>query len=173
MRIRVLAVIAMLAGMAAGSSMAQMPPAPPELRCPLDGTYDANNSFARIIRGEIPVSMIAQDQEVLAFVPLGWEHPGHALVVPRRPVRNLNEMTDAEMVAVMHMVKRIAAAQEKAFGSTGFTLEQNNGRNQEVCHAHFHVIPNTIATSGDVRPSRAEMDLVASKLRAALPPDSR
>jgi len=163
MKLAMIAIGALLAG----SSMAQAPAA---LHCPLDAPYDESNPFARIIRGEVPVSMIAENHLVLAFVPLGWEHPGHALVVPRRAVRNLNDMTEAEMAAVIHMVKRVAVAQQKVFGSTGFTLEQNNGRNQEVCHAHFHVIPNSAATSGESR-SRAEMDLVASKLRAALPPE--
>jgi histidine triad (HIT) family protein len=156
----------------AGSGSSAQPWATTEvspLRCPLDGAYDPANPFARIVRGELPVSLVAEDATVMAFIPLGWQHPGHALVVPKRAVRVLSDLNDAEIVAVMRMVKRVAVAQQRAFGSTGYTLEQNNGRHQDVCHAHFHVIPNTPGTSV-TRATRGEMDAVSARLRGAMPP---
>jgi histidine triad (HIT) family protein len=156
--------------LAATNAEAQVPNTPPEaLRCPLTAEYDPANPFARILRGELPVSLIAEDRLVIAFVPLGWDHLGHALVVPRRAVRNLYDLTDAEIIAVTHMIRRIGTAQQRAFGSTGFSIEQNNARKQDVCHAHFHVIPNTPEVTNR-RPTRAQMDDVAARLRAALPP---
>lgn len=138
------------------------------LPCPLLAPYDPGNPFARIVRGELPASVIAQDALVMAFVPLGWERPGHALVIPKRPARNLYDLTDAEAVAVMHMVRRVATAQQRAFGSTGFRLQQNNAQGQDVCHAHFHVVPNT-PPNPTPKATRAEMDAVAERLRKALP----
>jgi histidine triad (HIT) family protein len=170
------AVLAMTTGGVAAAhtgSAADVKPA--SIRCPLVAPYDRGNPFARMIRGEAPVSLIAQNDLVLAFVPRDWRNPGHALVVPRRAVRNLTDLTDAEVIAVARMVKRVAVAQERALGSTGFSVEQNNARNQEVCHAHFHVIPNTAPdagpTSGAQHRSRAEMDHIAALLHAALPAD--
>ena len=135
----------------------------------MDAAYDPRNPFAGIIRGEIPAPIIYQDATVLAFLPLGWEHPGHALVITRRAVRDIRDMTDAEGVAVLRLVRRIAAAQRTVFGATGFTIEQNNGQNQGVCHVHFHVIPNTIVAPVP-HPSREELQAMTARLRAALPP---
>lgn len=137
------------------------------LKCPLGAPYDLNNAFAKIISGEKRQAIVYSDHLLIAFVPISWNNPGHVLIVPRRHVRNLSDMNDAEMLAVFHLIRRIAAAQEHAFGSTGFTVEENNGRHQSVCHAHFHVIPNT-----PVEPVKnattQEMEAVAGKLRAAL-----
>lgn len=153
----------------AQTTPASAPAAPSPLRCPLEAPYDPDNPFARIIRGESPRSLIAENTLVLAFVPLDWRHRGHALVVPRRAVRNLNDMTNAEIIAVTDMVKRVALAQQRAFGGTGYSVQQNNGRSQDVCHAHFHVIPNTPAEDITAPRSRAEMDEVSAALKKALP----
>ncbi|MDO6414255.1 HIT domain-containing protein [Sphingomonas sp. BIUV-7] len=128
--------------------------------CPLSAPYDANNPCARIIQGQLPVSIIAQNKRVIAIIPLDWVHPNHALVMPKRPVRNLYDLDDRDLVAVMHMVKRVATAQQRAVGSTGFSLQQNNASSQDVCHLHVHVIPNTPLVPR-VRATRAEMDAMA------------
>jgi len=140
----------------------------PPLRCPLDGTYDDNNAFALILRGELPASRMFEDEQVAVILPLQWEHPGHALVIPKRPVRNLFDMTPAEMGHALHVATRVAVAQQKALGSTGFTIIQNNGRSQAVCHVHFHVIPNTARHPSNPVP-REELDRMAERLAAAFP----
>ena len=138
------------------------------LPCPLSAPYRTDNPFARIVRGEIPASIIDQDARVMAIVPLEWEHPGHALVIPKAPVRNLYDLRDRDALAVMRMVKRVATAQQRALGSTGFSLQQNNASRQDVCHFHVHVIPNTPPVPR-TRATRAEMDAMAARLKAALP----
>ncbi|MFS0738702.1 HIT domain-containing protein [Sphingomonas sp. 1P06PA] len=138
------------------------------LPCPLTASYRKDNAFARIIRGELPASLIAADKRVIAIIPLDWEHPGHALVIPKAAVRNLDDLSDRDALAMLHMIKRVAAAQQRALGSSGYSLQQNNGSRQDVCHLHVHVIPNTAAVPR-VRATRAEMDAMAERLRAALP----
>lgn len=139
-----------------------------EMKCPLNAAYDPSNPFAPIIRGEGRQAVVYSDPRVIAFVPIDWDNPGHVLIIPRRPVRNLNDVSDADMLAVFHLIRRIAVAQERAFGSTGFSIEQNNARHQSVCHAHFHVIPNTPRqTVKNATP--AQQEAIAAKLRAALP----
>jgi histidine triad (HIT) family protein len=140
----------------------------PTLPCPLTAPYRTDNTFARIIRGERPASVIAQDKRVMAIIPLDWEHPGHALVIPKSPARNLDDLSDRDGLAVLHMVKRVAAAQQRALGTTGYSLQQNNASRQDVCHFHVHVIPNTPAVPRR-RLTRTEMDAMAERLRAALP----
>lgn len=162
----------LLAAAAVGASSAQAPAAtPPQqaepLICPLDRPYDRENPFARILRGELPASRVHEDDHVIVVMPLEWNHPGHALVIPKRPVRSLFDMTPAEMGHALHIARRVGAAQQRALGSTGFTISQNNGRNQHVCHVHFHVIPNTPPAPQDPVPA-GELDRMAERLRAAV-----
>ncbi|MDZ7283404.1 HIT domain-containing protein [Sphingomonas sanguinis] len=161
-------IVALATGLSGGSATvadAQIATPP----CPLSASYRTDNPFARIIRGEIPASIIAQDRRVMAIIPLDWEHPGHALVIPKAPVRNLDDLSDRDALAVLHMVKRIAVAQQRALGSTGYSLQQNNASRQDVCHFHVHVIPDTPSVPR-TRHTRSEMDAMAERLRAALPP---
>jgi histidine triad (HIT) family protein len=144
------------------------PTAEPAQRCPLTAPYDPNNPFARILSGREPRSAVAESRMMIAILPLGWSNPGQALVIPRRAVRNLDDLSDAEMLDALHLIRRLAIAQRKAFGATGYTVTQNNARSQEVCHLHFHVIPNTPVQKVD-KATRDQMDEIAAKLRAALP----
>lgn len=139
------------------------------LPCPLSAPYRRDNPFARILAGKLPASIIAQDARVIAIIPLEWDHPGHALIIPKAPARTLDDLGDRDALAVLHMAKRVAAAQRQALGSTGYSLQQNNGFRQDVCHFHLHVIPNTPAIPR-ASASRGEMDAMAEKLRAAMPP---
>jgi histidine triad (HIT) family protein len=142
------------------------PSSAPALRCPLDQAYERDNPFARILRGELPASRVHEDDQVIVVMPLEWDHPGHALVIPKRSVRSLFDMTRREMGHALDIARRVGAAQQRALGSTGFTIAQNNGRSQHVCHVHFHVIPNTPRATQNPVP-REELDRMAERLRAA------
>ena len=160
------------AAMASNSPQPALSPQPqspsPPIRCPLDQAYEQGNPFARILRGELPASRIYEDEQVIVILPLEWDHLGHALVIPKRPVRSLFDMTPAEMGHNLDIARQVGAAQQRALASTGFTIAQNNGRNQHVCHVHFHVIPNTPrAPQGPI--PRADLDRMADRLRAAFP----
>lgn len=164
--VSVLTVMGFLLGASAEAQPAGPPQVAEPLVCPLDRPYDRNNPFARILRGEIPASRVHEDDQVIVVMPLEWTHPGHALVIPKRPVRSLFDMTPKEMGHTLHIVRRVGAAQQRALGSTGFTVAQNNGRSQHVCHVHFHVIPNTPRAPQDPVP-KAELDRMAERLRSA------
>lgn len=66
---------------------------PAPLVCPLETPYDPGNPFARILRGELPASRVFEDDQVVVIMPLTWDNPGYALVIPKRAVRNLDDMT--------------------------------------------------------------------------------
>jgi histidine triad (HIT) family protein len=156
-------------GLAALPQIAATQPAEataPQLRCPLNQPYERDNPFARILRGEIAASRVYEDRRVIVIMPLEWDHPGHALVIPKRAVRSLFDMTPSEMGHALAVARRVGATQQRALGSTGFTIAQNNGRSQHVCHVHFHVIPNTPRAPQDPVP-REELDRMAERLRAA------
>lgn len=159
--------------LAAAPAAAQQTPA-----TGLTGAYDPANPFARILRGERPASIVHEDADVVVLMPLTMVTPGHVLVIPRRTgARTLLDLTPRELTACMGAVQKAARAQVTALGATGFRVTQNNGADtgQEVFHPHFHVVPVT-APNHPRRPeadrnTRAELEAMAARLRAAWPKD--
>ena len=139
----------------------------------LDGPYDENNPFARILREELPVAKVYEDSDALVFIPLAELSPGHVLVIPKRPVRNLLDLKHYEFRDLMLNVQRAARAQREALGATGFKVIVNNGvtAGQTVMHLHFHVIPTYSDKPLDLnswRPlSQQEMNRMAARLADA------
>jgi hypothetical protein len=109
------------AALASSSHQPAVSPQPqspvPALRCALNQAYEQGNPFARILRGELPASRVYEDEQVIVLLPLEWDHPGHALVIPKRPVRSLFDMTPAEMGHSLHIARQVGAAQQRALGS--------------------------------------------------------
>ena len=110
----------------------------------LDGVYDPDNIFARIVRGEIPAARIVEDQETLAFMDAFPQARGHCLVIHRfSQARNLLEVEPAALNAIMSTVQRVARAVKLALAPDGIVVTQFNGApsGQTVFHLHVHVIP--------------------------------
>jgi len=106
-------------------------------------SYDPNNIFAKIIRGELPCYKIYEDDQVLAFLDIMPRAPGHTLVLPKAPARNLLDVGPDDLAAVAKATQKVAKAGMQAFGADGVTLQQFNegAGGQVVFHLHIHVIP--------------------------------
>jgi histidine triad (HIT) family protein len=106
-------------------------------------TYDPNNIFAKILRGEIPAHKIYEDDHTLAFMDVMPQVEGHCLVVPKSPSRGLLDADAAVLAHVMTTVQKVAAAAVKATGADGFQIRQYNevAGGQTVFHLHFHILP--------------------------------
>jgi histidine triad (HIT) family protein len=110
----------------------------------LDGTYDHDNIFAKILRGEIPSARVFEDEHVYAFMDAFPQAKGHTLVIPKHSTaRNLLEEEPEKLSALILGVQRIARAVRAAFEPDGVFVMQINGApaGQTVFHLHFHVIP--------------------------------
>jgi histidine triad (HIT) family protein len=105
--------------------------------------YDDTNIFARILRGEIPSHKVYEDDQVVAFMDVMPQGPGHTLVVPKAKSRNLLDADPAELGGAMAIVQKIARAVKNAFEAEGVTIMQFNepAGGQTVFHLHFHVVP--------------------------------
>jgi histidine triad (HIT) family protein len=105
--------------------------------------YDSNNVFAKILRGEFPCHKIYEDDRVLAFLDIMPRAPGHALVLPKAPARNVLDVSPDDLAAVMQVAQKIAKASVDRFGADGVTIQQFNesAGGQVVFHLHVHVIP--------------------------------
>lgn len=105
--------------------------------------YDPNNIFAKIIRGDLPAYKVYEDDKALAFLDIMPRAPGHTLVLPKAPARNILDIKPDDLAHVAQVVQKIAQAQKKAFGADGITVQQFNEKagGQVVFHLHVHVIP--------------------------------
>jgi histidine triad (HIT) family protein len=136
--------------------------------------YDANNIFARILRGEIPSTRVYEDDAVVAFMDVMPQGPGHTQVVPKAPSRNLLDADVATLAPLMAAVQRVARAVKAAFAADGVTVMQFNepASGQTVFHLHVHISPRFEGVS--LKPHTGEMEKPdvlkanAEKIRAAL-----
>jgi histidine triad (HIT) family protein len=105
--------------------------------------YDANNIFAKILRGELPAYKVYEDDRALAFLDIMPRAPGHTLVLPKAPARNLLDVAPDDLSHVMKVAQKIAQTALKVFAADGVTLQQFSEKagGQVVFHLHVHVIP--------------------------------
>ena len=109
----------------------------------MTAAYDPDNLFARILRGEIPSTRVYEDENAIAFMDVMPQGPGHTLVMPKAPSRNMLDADVKTLGPLMAVVQRIARAVKQAFAADGVTIIQFNepASGQTVFHLHIHVIP--------------------------------
>ncbi|MBX4895390.1 HIT family protein [Rhizobium bangladeshense] len=140
----------------------------------MTSAYDDNNIFAKILRGEIPSHRIYEDQYTVAFMDVMPQAPGHVLVVPKAPSRNILDADPTTLTQAITVVQKVANAVKDVFDADGVFIAQFNepAAGQTVFHLHFHVIPRHESTA--LRPHSGKMEdgavlaAHAEKLRAAL-----
>jgi histidine triad (HIT) family protein len=105
--------------------------------------YDENNVFAKILRGEIPAHKVLEDDDVIVFMDVMPQGPGHTLVVPKAPSRNLLDADPAVLAKLLPIVQKVARAVKEAFAADGVSIFQYNepAGGQSVFHLHIHVVP--------------------------------
>jgi histidine triad (HIT) family protein len=99
--------------------------------------------FCRIARKEIPASVIYEDDELVVFNDINPQAPLHALVIPKRHVATLNDLSSADDALVGNMVRRAAAiASDKGYAEGGFrtVFNTNAQAGQTVFHIHLHLL---------------------------------
>ena len=135
--------------------------------------YDNDNIFARILRGEIPAFKVYEDEQTFAFMDIMPRAPGHMLVIPKRPARNLLDAAPESLGACILTAQKLAQAAQKALAADGITLQQfsEEAGGQEVFHLHFHVIPRYAGRALGRPGQMGDMDEIAAlakKISAAL-----
>ncbi|MEZ2330752.1 HIT family protein [Mesorhizobium sp. RCC_202] len=136
--------------------------------------YDPSNIFAKILRGEIPSHRVYEDEAVVAFMDVMPQGPGHTLVMPKAPSRNMLDADPAILGSLFTAVQKVTVAVKKAFNADGVTIMQFNepASGQTVYHLHVHVVPRFEGIA--LKPHTGQMEkpevLVenAGKIRAAL-----
>ncbi len=137
-------------------------------------TYDPENVFAKILKGEMPAHKVYEDEHTMAFMDIMPRVEGHTLVIPKNGSRNLLDIDDEDLCHLMRTVAKIARAVKKAFNADGILVQQFNepAAGQVIFHTHFHVLPRR--EGEPLKPHTGEMadsdDLAAAaeKIRKAL-----
>jgi histidine triad (HIT) family protein len=121
-------------------------------------SYDPNNIFAKILRGELPCYKVYEDDKVLAFLDIMPRSPGHTLVLPKASARNILDIGADDLAHVVVVAQKIAKAAMKAFSADGITIQQFNegAGGQVVFHLHLHVIPRK--TGVTMKPPASEKE---------------
>ena len=106
-------------------------------------TYDPNNVFAKILRGEIPSHRVYEDAHTLAFMDVMPQSDGHTLVISKEPAANIFDLSPAMAAHLIQTTKKVAGAVKTAMNAPGVMLMQLNGADagQTVFHIHFHIVP--------------------------------
>ncbi len=107
-------------------------------------SYDTNNIFAKILRGDIPCKKVYEDEHVLAFHDISPQAPTHILVIPKGSYRDMNDFSAGaspeEIAALMRATGKIA--KQEGLDEAGYRVISNCGSNggQEVPHLHLHIL---------------------------------
>lgn len=125
--------------------------------------------FTKIINGDIPCHKVYEDERTLAFLDIHPVTEGHVLVVPKREVEFVWDLTDDDYQAVMATVKKVALRQREVF-QRPYVGEMVVGT--DVPHAHVHVVPfsethelkRTLETA-TAEPDHQALAATAEKLR--------
>ena len=84
--------------------------------------YDPSNIFAKILRGEMPSYKVYEDDKALAFLDIMPRAPGHTLVLPKSPARNILDVAPDDLAHVMKVAQKIAKAAMMVFKADGVTM---------------------------------------------------
>jgi histidine triad (HIT) family protein len=104
---------------------------------------DPDCLFCKIVAGELPSTVVDEDERTIAFMDINPATRGHALVVPREHSRDLLEVPDEDLAACASAARRLAGRASERLGAAGVNLLNSCGSAawQTVFHFHVHVIP--------------------------------
>ena len=141
----------------------------------LEGEYDYDNIFVKILQGEMHCVKVYEDEHILAFMDVFPQSEGHVLVIPKAPSRNLLDASPKTLGRMIGRTQKITKAVKEALSPDGIVITQFNGApaGQTVFHLHFHIIPRYNGAklgahaSGDMA-DMAELEIIAAKIRETL-----
>jgi histidine triad (HIT) family protein len=140
----------------------------------VDMSYEPNNIFAKIIRGEASAHRVFEDDASIAFMDIMPQTDGHTLVVPKTGAQDLFDIAREVLSRTIVTTQRVARAVKAAFAADGIMIAQLSGAaaGQTVFHLHFHILPRTSGVDFRLHarePAPAErLEAHAERVRQAL-----
>jgi histidine triad (HIT) family protein len=140
----------------------------------MESTQNASCVFCRIIGGEEMVSIIFEDDQIIAFLDVQPLHPGHVLVLPKQHFKNLFYVPEDLAARTFATARRILPGLRVATQSRAINLFSPNGADggQDVFHFHLHLIPVPVGAPfplqlpdpGAAVPTRSQLDVMAARI---------
>ena|SRR5438093_6145081 len=99
--------------------------------------------FCKIVSRDVPGSVVYEDEHLMAFTDINPQAPTHILLVPKRHIASLNELTAQDDQIVGELVRRAAAiAKERGISTRGYrtVFNTNSDAGQTVFHIHLHLL---------------------------------
>lgn len=130
--------------------------------------------FAKIIRREISANIVYEDDDTLAFLDAHPSNPGHTLVIPKVYARNIFDISEKSLCALMSTVRKITPAISQAMNADGVHITMNNepAAKQIIFYAHIHIVPRFVNDDYGHSPRKeytdSEAQEIAQKIRAVL-----
>lgn len=144
----------------------------------MDPNENPSCVFCRIIGGDEMVSLIHENEEVIAFLDVQPLFPGHVLVVPKKHYKNLFYVPEDLAARAFATARRILPGLRRATGCRAINLFSPNGADggQDVFHFHLHLIPVPegrpfplqLPDPGAEVPSRSELDVMAARISRSI-----
>ena len=97
--------------------------------------------FCRIVSGEVPATIVYEDDDAIAFLDHRPLFPGHSLLVPRAHVETLSDLPIKLVAPFFEAAQLLARAVELAMEAEGTFVAMNNRVSQSVPHLHVHIVP--------------------------------
>lgn len=142
----------------------------------LETTYDPENIFAKIIKGDIPSTKVYEDDNVLSFMDAFPQSKGHTLVISKTAQAvNLLDIPNEALADLIVKTKMVAGAVKDALSPDGIRIVQFNGApaGQSVFHLHFHIIPVyegvSLGAHGGGQADPAELQTLSTQIKEKLP----
>lgn len=117
--------------------------------------------FSRIVAGEIPCYKVAEDDNYFAFLDISPVAPGHTLVIPKKEVDYIFDLTDEEYLGLMAFARKVATALQKSMPCKRIGVAVMG---MEVPHTHVHLVP--INKESDMNFFRDKLSLPAEEMAA-------
>jgi len=99
--------------------------------------------FCQIAQHQIPAKIEYEDDEIIAFADIAPKAPVHILIVPKKHIKSVKDVTEEDVNLIGQLIKKAAdIAREKEIAETGFRLIFNSGKDsgQEMDHLHLHLL---------------------------------
>ncbi|MDJ0599984.1 MAG: histidine triad nucleotide-binding protein [Crocosphaera sp.] len=98
--------------------------------------------FSKIIQREIPANIVYEDDLCLAFTDINPQAPTHILVIPKKPIPNLEQANDDDQTLLGHLLITVKKVAQQAGLTNGYRVVINNGEDggQTVDHLHLHIL---------------------------------
>ena len=137
-------------------------------------TYDPDNVFAKVLRGELPCHKIYEDEDTVAFLDIMPRSEGHSLVITKEKATDLFDVSPQALAKLMAVVQKLSPEIKEAVGADGVLIAQFNGAaaGQTVFHLHVHIIPRKECTElkphAGIMADQAQLAATAEKIRKKL-----